>query len=107
MKKFSIISCFLIIFSIFTIGCTNLNNKDEIIVLNVISYSDKNIVATGNNNEKYEISNSELTITDNKDNSLSWDKLKDANVIEVHYSGEIKEVSPALFEEITKIVIIS
>ena len=106
MKKFSIISCFLIIFS-FTIGCTNLNNKDEIIVLNVISYSDESIIATGNNNEKYEISNSELTITDNKDNSLSWDKLKDANVIEVHYSGEIKEVSPALLEEITKIVIIS
>lgn len=107
MKKFSIISCFLIIFSIFTIGCTNLNNNDHIIVLNIVSYSDENIIAKGDNNEQYEISNSQLTITDNKDNSLSWDNLKDANAIEVHYSGEIKEVSPALFEKITKIVIIS
>ena len=114
MKKLSLISYFLVIFSIFVIGCTNnvsLDSKDiedQILTLNVSSSSDENLIATeGNSGIKYQISDSQLNITDDKGNPLSWNELKDAKVIEVHYSGKIKEVSPAVFEKITKIVIIS
>lgn len=115
MKKWSLISWFLIVFSILALGCTkdnkaSLDTKDmkyQVLTLNVSSASDDSIIATEGNDNKYQISNSQLDITDDKGNHLSWKELKDAKVIEVHYSGKIKEVSPAVFKKIIKVVIIS
>lgn len=114
MKKLSLISYLLIVFSIFAIGCTNKANvdtkdiEDQILTLNISTSSYESLIATEDNSGiKYQISNFQVNITDDKGNSLSWNELKDAKVIEVHYSGKIKEVSPAIFEKVTKVVIIS
>lgn len=116
MKKLSLISCFLIIFSILSLGCTSKEDKadldakaveDNAITLNVTSTSDTDIIAANYYGEKYQISNNKLNIEDNKGDSLSWNELKDAKVIEVHYSDGIKEVSPGIFKKITKIVVMS
>lgn len=114
MKKLNIICCFLLTFSMFVIGCSANTSKDvekegnRTIRLNVIESSDERIIATEDSTDiRYQISNSNIKITDNNDNLLSWDELKNAKIIEVYYSGRIKEVSPAIFEKIVKVIIIS
>ena len=115
MKKLNLIFYFLIVFTVLALGCTKDSNEDlnakvmenQMMRLNVFSASDNAIIATEENGNKYKISNSQLNITDDKGNILSWNDLKDAKAIEVNYSGRIKEISPAIFEKITNIVIIS
>ena len=111
MKKINLVPYVLTVFSIIAIVFiykSSSNKENPILTLNVISYSNKSLIATDNNSGiKYQIFNSQSTITDNKGNILSWNGLKDAKVIEVHYSGKIKEVSPAIFEKIIQIVFIS
>jgi hypothetical protein len=81
--------------------------KNQILALNVSLSSEENLIATEDNSGiKYKISNSQLNITDDKENPLLWNELKDVKLIEVHYSRKIKEVSLALFEKLTKISII-
>jgi acetylglutamate kinase len=98
----------------FVIGCSANTSKDveneenRTIRLNVIESSDERIIATEDSTDiRYQISNSNIKITDNNDNLLSWDELKNAKIIEVYYSGRIKEVSPAIFEKIVKAIVIS
>lgn len=114
MKRISIISCILLAVSLLLIGCSRNTDKDDInkeeksIHLKIIKSSHEEIMATEDNSDvKYNITNSKMTITDNKDNPLSWNELKAAKEVKVYYSGKIKEVSPSLFEKINKIVIIS
>lgn len=103
----------LIIFSIFTIGCsrnTEIDSENTIIKLTVVESSDKGIMTTDENNQspKYYISNynSNFKIVDIDENPLTWDDLKDAKNIEVHFSGIILETYPASLEKISKIVIL-
>ncbi|WP_027633159.1 hypothetical protein [Clostridium hydrogeniformans] len=114
MKRISIISCILLAVSLLLIGCSRNTDKDDInkeeksIHLKIIKSSHEEIMATEDNSDvKYNITNSKMTITDNKDNPLSWNELKASKEVKVYYSGKIKEVSPSLFEKINKIVIIS
>ncbi|WP_143318383.1 hypothetical protein [Clostridium sp. HBUAS56017] len=115
MKKLNAIKYLLLVLSVFLIGCSDNTGKDtqkkenSIMRLNVIEASDTGITAAEENkiDLKYNIPNSQIEITDTNDNSLSWNELKNAKVIEVHYSGSILERYPAVFEKIIKVVIIS
>jgi len=75
----------------FAIGCTNKANEDtkdiedQILTLNISTSSDESLIATeGNSGIRYQISNSQVNIRDDKGNSLSWNELKDAKIIEIH-----------------------
>jgi hypothetical protein len=112
MKKINVIYFILITLSLFLIGCSNNSSKDvknSIKRLNVIESSDIEITGTDENDttSRYDVPNSDFEITDNSDNPLSWDELKNAKVIEVHFSGGILETFPFKFGKITKVVIIS
>ncbi|WP_294351636.1 hypothetical protein [uncultured Clostridium sp.] len=114
MKKKYFISIFIVlIISLITVCSLSANDKNKVIQenvmkLNINEFSSESLIASAENNidEKYEINNSDITITDAEGNSLQWFDLKNSKVIEVYYSGGIKEVYPAVFEKIIKIVII-
>ncbi|MBE6052231.1 MAG: hypothetical protein E7214_16710 [Clostridium sp.] len=110
MKKLSQIFCLLLILNIFVLGCSSISitNPKNSLKLNILEATNDRILASEeDSNVKYEIPNSNIEITDINNNSSSWNDLQKAKTIEVYYSGNLKEVSPVIFEKIDKIVIIS
>lgn len=109
MKRLSKIFCLLLILNIFVLGCSKtLTSDNNILKLDILESSDERIIATDKDSDiNYEIPNSNIEIKDANNKSLSWDELKKAKSIDVYYSGDLKEVSPVVFEKIDKIIITS